>query len=901
MATLNLLILKIILFVYKLIIIFSLFLIFSFSFHFESYGEEINVIEQSESKNILFENPQIITGFGNEINPVVGKKVNFSALIKNLESDELNFTFAAIIKNYRGEIEHESWFVGNLNPKQSIEPLISTWYVPSYGDYTVSLELWNNPVDRELLVDPFTIPISIEKIIESNNDVTPPEILIPSNIYRIINNPDGSLIQFHATAYDDVDSFSFASCSPPSDSLFSFGETTVVCTSTDSSGNISEKSFTVTLEYQEFKQLTKLKKLANEWSKNKLNNSFFSSAIDFMVYEKMLISPNIEYSKKITNCDHEKFSPLDSCEIPLWVKNIAQWWSEDKISDMQFFHILEYLIEKKFLVTQHSNYFENIVSNNDLITNKKIIPYSNFAVAGDFGINAATEDTIRNIHVHQPELVLIPGDINHYEIPAWRYSTIPFNSFKSALPAIGNHELDRRYTSENWLSAYGINSDFYAQKHENVLFISLSTEGSVLPQSNQMKFLETSLKYSQNDPEIDWVIVYFHRPIYSDGKNPTLIVLRNMLQPIFDKYEVDLVLQGHNHVYERSIPLKFDSVPDPNGQVYVTIGTGGFSHEPFIKKSEWSLFQNNLDFGFLHLQLILDGQKIKGDFISNSGKILDSFELCSSKIYENIVSYEELKKKDLMCSDLSNVNLSGKDLTGINLAGANLSGANLEDVNLSGLNLHWSNLSNTDLSGKDLTGTNLQGANLSGANLEDVDLSGKDLTAVNLSNTDLSGKDLTGSILLSGSAFKSNFTNVIFDENSLHLQLQHSNLSGADFSNIPTIERKDFRYVDFSNVNFSDKNFRYDNFKFANLNGVSFENSILFGITFNRANLENTNFSNAVITDTNFLNANLKNAIMVNSTIKNSNFKNVNLENTNFSNAEISDSKLNCINHSICD
>ena len=96
-----------------------------------------------------------------------------------------------------------------------------------------------------------------------------------------------------------------------------------------------------------------------------------------------------------------------------------------------------------------------------------------------------------------------------------------------------------------------------------------------------------------------WVIVYFHRPIYSDGKNPTLIVLRNMLQPIFDKYEVDLVLQGHNHVYERSIPLKFDSVPDPNGQVYVTIGTGGFSHEPFIKKSEWSLFQNNLDFDSL--------------------------------------------------------------------------------------------------------------------------------------------------------------------------------------------------------------------------------------------------------------------------------------------------------------
>ena len=885
--------------------LFSLTLVFFIGFYSESYSEEINFIDQTEletkSKNILFKNQQIIDGFGNEINPgIVGKKIHSSALIKNLEPTELSFAFAMIAKNSQGEIEHESWFVGTLNPNQSIKPKISTWSIPRHGDYTVSLELWNNPVDRDSLADPVIFSISIEKSSESNSDIIPPEISVPSNIERIVNNPEGSIVQFHSISYDNVDSFSFASCSPPSDSLFPFGETTVVCTSTDSSGNISEKSFTVTLEYKEYGELTKLKKSANDWSTNKLDDIYFAYLIDAMVSSKILKSPNLEFSQKITNCENIQFSPLEKCKTPLWLKNIAEWWSKNKISDVEFFHILEYLIEEKFIITPHTNYFEHIVSNNDLTSSKKIIPYSNFAVAGDFGVSAETEDTIRNIATYTPSFILIPGDINHYEPYPWMFSTSAFPPFTSVLPAIGNHELDRSFTSEDWIDLYDITSDFYAQKHENVLFISLSSEGSYLPQSEQIKFLETSLKYSEDNPDIDWVIVFFHRPIYTDGKNPSQIVLRNMLQPIFDKYDVDLVLQGHNHVYERSAPLKFDSVQDPNGQVYVTVGTGGFSHEPFLKKSEWSLFQNNLDFGFLHLQLILDGQKIKGDFISNGGKILDSFELCSSKIYDDVILYEELREKDLMCSDLSKMDLSGKDLTGINLSGANLSGANLEDVDLSELNLEWVNLSNTDLSGKDLTGTTLVGANLSGANLEDVDLSGLNLSGVNLSNTDLSGKDLTGSLFLSASAFKSNFTNVIFDDSSLNIQSLHSTMSDADFSNVGNLDRKDFRSTDLSGVDFSGRELIFDNFKDANLKGVNFENAILLGITFNRSNLENVNFSNSIITDSSFVNANLKNANMNNSIIKNSDFNKANLENVNLLNAEISNSKLNCFNHSIC-
>ena len=53
--------------------------------------------------------------------------------------------------------------------------------------------------------------------------------------------------------------------------------------------------------------------------------------------------------------------------------------------------------------------------------------------------------------------------------------------------------------------------------------------------------------------------------------------------PLFDKYHVDLVLQGHNHNYQRGYPLKADMVtetrPDsiyqnPKGSIYMVVGTG---------------------------------------------------------------------------------------------------------------------------------------------------------------------------------------------------------------------------------------------------------------------------------------------------------------------------------------
>jgi len=114
----------------------------------------------------------------------------------------------------------------------------------------------------------------------------------------------------------------------------------------------------------------------------------------------------------------------------------------------------------------------------------------------------------------------------------------------------------------------------------------------------------------------------------------------------------------------------------------------------------------------------------------------------------------DLKKSNLVETDLSGLYLSRAELSGADLSGADLSGADLSESKLAGANLF-----ETDLSGANLSNANLSNANLSNANLSNTDLSGAvlfetDLSGAVLFETDLSGADLA----------ETNFTNAKIDK-----------------------------------------------------------------------------------------------------------------------------------------
>jgi 3',5'-cyclic AMP phosphodiesterase CpdA len=111
----------------------------------------------------------------------------------------------------------------------------------------------------------------------------------------------------------------------------------------------------------------------------------------------------------------------------------------------------------------------------------------------------------------------------------------------------------------------------------------------------QRRWLETELADARAHPEVDWVVVCMHQPAIStaDHTNGADLGVRQEWLPLFDRYQVDLVLCGHEHHYERSHPLRGtqdneirtpipvethgDVTDSTKGTVHVIIGGGGTS------------------------------------------------------------------------------------------------------------------------------------------------------------------------------------------------------------------------------------------------------------------------------------------------------------------------------------
>jgi hypothetical protein len=263
----------------------------------------------------------------------------------------------------------------------------------------------------------------------------------------------------------------------------------------------------------------------------------------------------------------------------------------------------------------------------------------NFAAAGDWGCTDDTTDTVNNILGKNPELVLGLGDYSYDEDPAecWLKKVKPINDKMKI--AIGNHDMEKLNIYTNH---FDLREQYYSFNYYNVHLVALSTEIAYKPFSSQYEFIENDLSRAASDSNIDWIVVYFHKQMYTSPSNhddyPTL---RSTYHPLFNEYGVDLVLQAHNHNYERTFPIKFnsnspsnplatttntDTYTDPDGQIFATIGTGGVSLYAFTDKADHFVKQYG-DFGILNIDVTNEPQSssLTGKFYANNGKIIDQF------------------------------------------------------------------------------------------------------------------------------------------------------------------------------------------------------------------------------------------------------------------------------------
>jgi len=275
----------------------------------------------------------------------------------------------------------------------------------------------------------------------------------------------------------------------------------------------------------------------------------------------------------------------------------------------------------------------------------------NFAAVGDWGCNNNTRNTVNNIISKDPERVLGLGDYS-YDLTADCWFDIIDPIKEKTRIVIGNHEhtiyegshgVNGSYYSPSllnqYMSEFGLTKQFYSFNYHNVHFLALSTELPLGIGPEQYEFVENDLIASSSNSSIDWTIAYFHYPMYpASDRIADPKMFRELYHPLFDKYGVDLVLQGHDHNYQRSFPLQFDSsnpsfpnmtsiaksdYVNPDGEIFVIIGTGGESLYEFLPSPLYVV--QTQAFGFLNVDFVNKGLTMRASFHANDGTTKDSF------------------------------------------------------------------------------------------------------------------------------------------------------------------------------------------------------------------------------------------------------------------------------------
>jgi predicted phosphodiesterase len=273
----------------------------------------------------------------------------------------------------------------------------------------------------------------------------------------------------------------------------------------------------------------------------------------------------------------------------------------------------------------------------------------NFAAVGDWGCKDDTTDTVNNILDKTPELVLGLGDYSYEDSADCWFDVIQPISDKMKIE-IGNHDVEEFGKLPKYMNHFKLTEQYYSFDYRNIHFLAISTEIPFNVNSAQYRFVDNDLSKASSDPNIDWIVVYFHRQMYTiPSTHSAIALLRSTYHPLFEQYGVDLVLQGHNHNYQRTYPIKFNSInprspietstnkttytDTDGGQIFTTVGTGGEDLYPFKDQKDGKR-QNNyfvkhyIGFGILNVDITNNGKTLTGKFYAdNNGTIIDQFTI----------------------------------------------------------------------------------------------------------------------------------------------------------------------------------------------------------------------------------------------------------------------------------
>ncbi len=292
-------------------------------------------------------------------------------------------------------------------------------------------------------------------------------------------------------------------------------------------------------------------------------------------------------------------------------------------------------------------------------------------------------------------LIIHAGDLvnrahNEQEWHEWFTAGGWIHRMVPSIPTPGNHEF-RAYNEEDkknktrrlsvqWQPQFTLPQNgpeelketVYYIDYQGVRFISLNSSQM---QAEQAAWLEQVLANNPNK----WTVATYHHPLFSASSGRDNQKLRELWKPLFDKYQVDIALQGHDHTYARGrvSPTSNNVVDgmntrDETGTVYVVSVSGGKMYE--LKPDAWNRYEAERDRAAENTQLFqvihVDNDTLAYEAYTATGTLYDAFNLIKSangepnrfvdkqpqdvteRSHDNTISYQDVLpetiKADLM-------------------------------------------------------------------------------------------------------------------------------------------------------------------------------------------------------------------------------------------------------------
>jgi hypothetical protein len=169
-------------------------------------------------------------------------------------------------------------------------------------------------------------------------------------------------------------------------------------------------------------------------------------------------------------------------------------------------------------------------------------------------------------------------------------------------PSPGNHDYETAGAS-GYFAYFGASAGptglgYYSYNLGSWHIISLNSETSAFPGSPQMVWLHGDLMSNRSL----CTLAYFHTPVFGSGSNGGSVQMQAIWRELYN-FDVDIVVNGHNHSYERFAPQTPDGAGDPvRGIREFVVGTGGAPLNGFptlqtnseIRSSTWGVLKLTL-------------------------------------------------------------------------------------------------------------------------------------------------------------------------------------------------------------------------------------------------------------------------------------------------------------------